>query len=43
MSDAMKPQMRSQFDEAGIAKLTLAIAVINSLNRIAVGLRFPPK
>jgi AhpD family alkylhydroperoxidase len=35
--------VRAQFGEAEIAKLTLAIAVINSWNRIAVGLRFVPK
>lgn len=41
--DDVYAQVRAQFSEAEIAKLTLAIAVINSWNRIAVGLRFATK
>jgi AhpD family alkylhydroperoxidase len=41
--DDVYADVRAQFDEAEIAKLTLAIAVINSWNRIAVGLRFAPR
>jgi AhpD family alkylhydroperoxidase len=41
--DGVYAEVRAQFDEAEIAKLTLAIAVINSWNRIAVGLRFAPR
>ncbi len=41
--DADYELVRAQFNEAEIAKLTLAVAVINSWNRIAVGLRFVPK
>ena len=39
--DAVYEEVRAQFSEEETAKLTLAIAVINSWNRIAVGLRFP--
>ena len=39
--DEVYEEVRAQFSEEEIAKLTLAIAVINSWNRIAVGLRFP--
>ena len=38
--DAVYAEVSAQFSEEEIAKLTLAIAVINSWNRIAVGLRF---
>jgi AhpD family alkylhydroperoxidase len=41
--DEVYAQVRAQFSEAETAKLTLAIAVINSWNRIAVGLRFATK
>ena len=41
--DAVYEEVRAQFSEEETAKLTLAIAVINSWNRIAVGLRFPIK
>ena len=41
--DEIYAQVRAKFSEAEIAKLTLAIAVINSWNRIAVGLRFATK
>jgi AhpD family alkylhydroperoxidase len=41
--DDVFAEVRAQFSEEEIAKLTLAIAVINSWNRIAVGLRFVPK
>ena len=38
--DDVYAEVRAQFSEEEIAKLTLAIGVINSWNRIAVGLRF---
>jgi alkylhydroperoxidase family enzyme len=38
--DEAYAEVCAQFSEEEIAKLTLAIAVINSWNRIAVGLRF---
>ena len=41
--DAVYERVRAQFSEEETAKLTLAIAAINSWNRIAVGLRFPIK
>ena len=41
--DEVYAQVRAQFSDEEIAKLTLAIAVINSWNRIAVGLRFAIK
>ena len=41
--DEVYAQVRAQFSDEEIAKLTLAIAVINSWNRIAVGLRFATK
>ena len=41
--DEVYAEVRLHFTDEEIAKLTLAIAVINSWNRIAVGLRFIPK
>jgi AhpD family alkylhydroperoxidase len=41
--DEVYAQVRAQFSDSEIAKLTLAIGVINSWNRIAVGLRFATK
>jgi len=41
--DAVYEEVRAQFSEEEIAKLSLAIAVINSWNRLAVGMRFLPK
>jgi AhpD family alkylhydroperoxidase len=41
--DDVYAEVKAQFSEAEIAKLTLAIGVINSWNRIAVGLRFVPR
>ena len=41
--DEVYAEVRPHFTDEEIAKLTLAIAVINSWNRIAVGLRFIPK
>jgi AhpD family alkylhydroperoxidase len=41
--DDVYAEVREQFSDAEIAKLTLAIGVINSWNRIAVGLRFVPR
>ena len=41
--DAVYDEVRSQFSEEEVAKLSLAIAVINSWNRLAVGMRFVPK
>ena len=41
--DHVYTEVRAQFSEEEIAKLTLAIAAINSWNRIAVGLRFATK
>lgn len=41
--DEVYEEVRAQFSEEEIAKLSLAIAVINSWNRLAVGLRFVPK
>lgn len=41
--DDVYAEVRAQFSEAETAKLTLAIGVINSWNRIAVGLRFPTR
>ncbi len=38
--DEVYAEVSAQFSDEEIAKLTLAIAVINSWNRIAVGLRF---
>jgi len=38
--DAAYAEVRAQFSDREIANLTLAIGVINSWNRIAVGLRF---
>lgn len=42
-SDEVYAEVRAQFSEEETAKLTLAIAVINSWNRIAMGLRFVTK
>ena len=41
--DGVYADLRAQFSEEEIGKLTLAIGVINSWNRIAVGLRMVPK
>ena len=41
--DEAYEQVRSQFSEEEIAKLSLAIATINAWNRLAVGMRFIPK
>jgi AhpD family alkylhydroperoxidase len=40
--DDVYEEARRHFDEAGIANLTLAVAVINAWNRMAVGFRTPP-
>jgi AhpD family alkylhydroperoxidase len=40
--DEVYEEARRHFDEAGIANLTLAVAVINAWNRMAVGFRTPP-
>jgi AhpD family alkylhydroperoxidase len=40
--DNVYEEARRHFDEAGIANLTLAIAVINAWNRMAVSFRTPP-
>jgi AhpD family alkylhydroperoxidase len=37
--DAVYDALAAQFDEAGIAEVTLAIALINAWNRLGVGLR----
>jgi len=42
VGDAVYEQVRAQFDEAEIAKLTLAVATINAWNRIAVSFRSVP-
>jgi AhpD family alkylhydroperoxidase len=41
--DEIYEQVRAQFSETEIAKLSLAIATINAWNRLAVGMRFIPK
>jgi AhpD family alkylhydroperoxidase len=41
--DAVYEEVRAQFSEEEVANLSLAIAVINAWNRLAVGLRFVPK
>ncbi len=41
--DAVYDEVRAQFSEEEIAKLSLAIATINAWNRLAVGMRFVPK
>jgi AhpD family alkylhydroperoxidase len=41
--DAVYAEVRAQFSEAEVVKLSLAIATINAWNRLAVGLRFVPK
>jgi len=41
--DEVYEQVRAQFSEEEIAKLSLAIATINAWNRLAVGMRFIPK
>lgn len=41
--DAVYEEVRAQFSEEDIVKLSLAIATINAWNRLAVGLRFIPK
>ena len=40
--DDVYEEVRRQFDGAGIANLTLAVAVINAWNRMAVSFRTPP-
>jgi len=40
--DDVYEEARRHFDEAGFANLTLAVAVINAWNRMAVGFRTPP-
>lgn len=42
VSDAAYAQVREQFDESEVAKLTLAIATINAWNRIAISFRSVP-
>ena len=37
--DAVYEEVRRQFDEAEVVKLTLAIAMINAWNRISIGFR----
>ena len=41
--DEVYEEVRAQFSEEEIAKLSLAIATINAWNRLAVGMRFVPK
>ena len=41
--DEVYDEVRAQFSEEEIAKLSLAIATINAWNRLAVGMRFMPK
>ncbi len=41
--DEVYDEVRAQFSEEEIAKLSLAIATINAWNRLAVGMRFIPK
>ena len=41
--DSVYEEVRAQFSEEEVAKLSLAIAVINCWNRLAVGMRFLPK
>jgi AhpD family alkylhydroperoxidase len=41
--DAVYAEVRAQFSEEEVAKLSLAIATINAWNRLAVGMRFVPK
>jgi len=41
-SDEEYAAVRSQFDEAGLVRLTLAITQINTWNRIAIGFRAEP-
>jgi AhpD family alkylhydroperoxidase len=40
--DAVYEQTRSEFDEAELTKLTLAITQINAWNRVAIGFRAEP-
>jgi AhpD family alkylhydroperoxidase len=40
--DDVYEEARRHFDEAGIANLTLAVAMINAWNRMAVSFRTPP-
>jgi AhpD family alkylhydroperoxidase len=40
--DDVYEEARRHFDDAGIANLTLAVAVINAWNRMAVSFRTPP-
>jgi AhpD family alkylhydroperoxidase len=41
-SDAVYEEVREEFDEADLVKLTLAITQINTWNRIAIGFRAEP-
>ena len=41
-TDEVYAEARSQFDEAELVKLTLAVTQINSLNRIAIAFRMEP-
>ncbi|HWF46683.1 MAG TPA: carboxymuconolactone decarboxylase family protein, partial [Bryobacteraceae bacterium] len=41
-SDAVYEEVRREFDEAELVKLTLAVAQINTWNRIAIGFRAEP-
>ena len=41
--DAVYEDVRAQFSAEEVGNLSLAIAVINAWNRLAVGLRFVPK
>ena len=42
-ADEVYDEVRNQFDEAGLVKLTLAITQINTWNRIAIGFRMEPR
>jgi len=41
--DPLYEEVRAQFSDEEVAKLSLAIATINAWNRLAVGMRFVPK
>lgn len=43
VSDAVYSRARAQFDEAELARLTLAIVAINGWNRLNIAFRIPPK
>jgi len=42
VSDAVYDEVRPQFDDAGLANLTLAVATINAWNRLAIAGRDEP-